>query len=216
MNVTSIVFVQHAQQQRASGDPGLTKTGRLQAADVGERLAEFNWDVLISSPLVRARSTAEIIGDICAIPVLVDARLRERMNWGDCVSQPIDEFFVEWTHANTDRAWTPRSGESSFATGERCIELCNDLAADDAISRALLVTHGGVTVDALRTIFSDDQLRLFAPTIIDDGIPACALTSLHHVGDTWSAPSIAQRTFHVAPGPAVQVAEIPRTDRKRS
>jgi len=37
------------------------------------------------------------------------------------------------------------------------------------------VSHGGVTADVLRTLAGDEALP---PRVLDDGIPACAITTL--------------------------------------
>ena len=57
------------------GDEGLTERGRLQAARLRDRLAatgEIAADVLIASPLARARQTAEIIAPALALPIIFD------------------------------------------------------------------------------------------------------------------------------------------------
>jgi len=67
--VTLLYLVRHGQtdwnlQRRIQGstDIPLNDTGREQAARAGRLLARRHWDVLASSPLVRAYETAEIIG----------------------------------------------------------------------------------------------------------------------------------------------------------
>ncbi len=72
-----------------AGDPGtwdgpddlrpLSARGRRQAERVGRLLAAAAAlpDVVLSSPLVRARETAEIVGDLLGIRVRLDPRLGE-------------------------------------------------------------------------------------------------------------------------------------------
>jgi broad specificity phosphatase PhoE len=38
------------------------------------------------------------------------------------------------------------------------------------------VSHGGATTDLLRTLLGDDMLP---PRLLDEGIPACAITTLN-------------------------------------
>jgi broad specificity phosphatase PhoE len=40
---------------------------------------------------------------------------------------------------------------------------------------AAIVTHGGVTVDLLRTLLGDGALR---PQLIREGVPSCAVTAI--------------------------------------
>ena len=56
---------------------------------------------------------------------------------------------------------------------------------------AIVVTHGGVTTDALRTLVGDEALQAQAPTLIDGGVPNCAITILMATGPRWSVESIA-------------------------
>ena len=61
-------------------DVPLTDNGREQAKELRELVSDLNIDVVISSPLIRARETAEIIVDK-KLPVNTDDRIIER-DWG--------------------------------------------------------------------------------------------------------------------------------------
>ena len=60
----------------------LTEKGRRQAERVGRLLAAagFTADVLLTSPLVRARETAEIVADIIGVRVREEPRLGEPLD----------------------------------------------------------------------------------------------------------------------------------------
>ncbi|HLH63561.1 MAG TPA: histidine phosphatase family protein [Ktedonobacteraceae bacterium] len=67
-------------------DSGLSRLGITQAERLRDRLAttgEIQADVLISSPLKRARETADIIAPALDLPVLVDDEVQE-LNLGEC------------------------------------------------------------------------------------------------------------------------------------
>ena len=78
-------FVRHGEstwnvERRFQGqlDPPLSELGVLQAQSLARRLAqESRPAAIVSSPLQRARNTAEIIGERCNIPVGLDQRLIE-------------------------------------------------------------------------------------------------------------------------------------------
>ncbi len=181
MRHVEVVLVQHAEKEVAPGDPGLTAVGRLQAERVAANLAVSPWDLLVCSPMRRARETAEIVGSACGIAPVIDERLRERMNWGDApFAQTAVDFAADWAHATRDRFWSPPSGDSSNATAARVVEALDEIVARDHVRRALVVTHGGATVDLLRTIVGDAQLRSAAPVATEEGIPNCGLTPLVH------------------------------------
>jgi len=70
-----LILVRHA--EAAPGEPdelrSLTPAGREQARALAERLPRA--DVVLSSPLLRARETAEPIARASGVPVEADARL---------------------------------------------------------------------------------------------------------------------------------------------
>jgi broad specificity phosphatase PhoE len=203
--VSEVWIVQHAEKEREAADPadpGLTERGRRQARRTAAHLrAAGRFDVISSSPLRRAHQTAEVIGQHLGLPMRLDPRLRERMNWGERAPeaagsppQPLEEFLREWERTTRRRDYVPTSGDSSRAAGERfqlfLEELAAVAAAPDAwghpgLRRAVLVSHGGVTVDLLRTLFGDDAVRAAAAAAIDRGMPGCGITRLRRRGDAW-------------------------------
>jgi broad specificity phosphatase PhoE len=195
------VLIQHAEKDRASdalADPGLTERGREQARVTGERLRALGVRRVVASPLRRAHETARIVAEALGLDraaVETDARLRERMNWGtDPISQTLSEFLADWARATADRDYAPPAGDSSHTAGARVYALLEELAAGAqgadgqdtaatqppaaAIAPVALVTHGGVTVDLLRTLFGDDHVCAVAPHLIARGVPGCALSRL--------------------------------------
>src|SRR5690606_19463853 len=59
------------------GDPALTSNGMAQAEAAAARLSREPVDAIVSSPLKRARQTAEAVAVRTGLPVLVDDDLRE-------------------------------------------------------------------------------------------------------------------------------------------
>ena len=72
-----LFLVRHA--EAAPGDPDelrpLTPAGRAVARDLGERLAPEHLDAVVSSPLLRARETAEQIARAAGLTAEADKRL---------------------------------------------------------------------------------------------------------------------------------------------
>ena len=66
-------------QNRVLGrtDIPLNETGIEQAKGLAEKAASLGIDIIISSPLKRARQTADIVGDALGLSVLTDERLTE-------------------------------------------------------------------------------------------------------------------------------------------
>ncbi len=172
-------MVQHGEKVRSAGDPGLTEEGHRQAETVAAWLASTRPDIdaIVVSPLRRARETAAPIAAALGLVVTTDARVRERMNWDDEDRLSLDAFLAEWTAATVERSYQPAVGDSSIDAADRFIAALLDLEGGDA-RVVVVVTHGGVTVDTLRTVAGDDAVNDANPDLIAHGVPSCALTRL--------------------------------------
>lgn len=80
----TVTLVRHGQTERSmrmmySGqlDVPLTELGREQARETARRLVDAGIDAVVSSPLVRARDTAQAIADATGLELVVDERLIE-------------------------------------------------------------------------------------------------------------------------------------------
>src|SRR5580658_7967421 len=81
-----LVLVRHGEStwnalglvQGQAASPGLTDRGRRQTETLAQELLGRPVIALVSSDLVRARQTAEIIAIRVGVPVVLDERLRER------------------------------------------------------------------------------------------------------------------------------------------
>ena len=73
------------------------------------------------------------------------------MNWECDAAQPIDEFLREWRRASADRSYQPHGGDSSHHAASRFVAAL-DALAESHTGTAIVVSHGGVTTDGLRTL----------------------------------------------------------------
>ena len=106
-----IVLVRHGEtdwnlEERLMGqrDIPLNERGREQAMVLKEKLANLDFDCCYTSPLSRAKETAEIICD-GKCPIICDDNLKERYggkfegkiinNWGDCINDESSESDAE-------------------------------------------------------------------------------------------------------------------------
>jgi broad specificity phosphatase PhoE len=169
--VTLVYLVQHGEKEPLPGDPGLTRTGREQAVHTGRWLRSLKISALYSSPMRRARETAEGIASITGLPIRCDTQLRERLNWDG--SLPFEAFLDLWARTMRDRDWAPADGESSRQAGTRLQAFLAGLA--DASGPVAAVTHGGITVDLLRNLLGDDAVPA---SVLAAGIPPCAVTAV--------------------------------------
>jgi len=116
-------------------DPPLDAVGRAQATALVAALPKP--DRVVSSPLLRARQTAEAFG----APVSLDERWIE-LDYGTLDGTPLSETRPEiWEQWRADIAFVPAGGESLATLGSRVREACDALASLAADSEVVVVTH---------------------------------------------------------------------------
>ncbi len=190
--MAALVLVQHGEKERTPGDPGLTRHGWAQAKRTAVAVAALGCPVAIySSPLKRAAQTGSVIGEHFELAVRFDDRLRERINWDGEEAESFESFLADWERTTRDRDYAPPSGDSSRQAAERMLEAVDGIADAHAGAMAVVVTHGGATVDLLRTLLGDEALAAVRPRLLADGVPPCALTTLSRVGTAWHAGRVA-------------------------
>ncbi len=153
----------------------------------------------------RAVETAAPIGSVTGIRPTTDDRLRERMNWGDDPRMSLDDFLAEWRQSSSDRTFVPRFGDSSERAAYRFLDALREFVAEAADDEDIIVVaHGGVTVDCLRTLVGDERLEREQPGLISDGVPCCAVTELLWDGSDWDVrlPSTAHLAHAMEHRPA--------------
>ncbi|HUF84856.1 MAG TPA: histidine phosphatase family protein [Acidimicrobiia bacterium] len=135
-----IVFVRHGQTapNRAGlllgrSDPSLTDVGRRQADRLATRLGELVPSLVVTSPLARARETAQAVVEVCAAPLEVDERLIE-IDYGEWEARPFAELprdvVARW---RDDADFVPPGGESLRVVGKRVSGFCEEQLDDRVI-----------------------------------------------------------------------------------
>lgn len=177
-----VLIVQHAEKEPTSGDPGLTETGHQQARACGVALARLGpFDEIWTSPLRRTMETATHLAVALGMPemaILQDGRIRERMNWPGEPHQTRADFGWEWARSTADRDFQPAFGDSSRTAGARFAAFPAELHDRLPDGCVIVVAHGGVTIDLVRTWFGDDRVEELAPGVIERGIQACRVTAI--------------------------------------
>ncbi len=127
------------------GDIPLTETGRLQAKAAAQRLAARGGvNLIVSSPLQRARLTAEAVAAATGAPVQVDDGWIEA-DFGEWEGLSYAEAMERWPGAVTawmkDTSIAPPGGESFAAAGRRVLAALNRLLARSGPGRVVVVSH---------------------------------------------------------------------------
>lgn len=157
------IFVRHgetdynkARKSMGSGiDAPLNKTGLRQAEELASKLDNYSFDVIVSSPLRRAKQTAEMIAKRFSRPISFDKNLRER-NYGSLAGRSYEEVEKETgksIHA-IDYDYRPYGGESAEDVKERLIADIEKTKQDYRGRVVLVVTHGSV-IRLAHHIFSE-------------------------------------------------------------
>lgn len=151
--MTEIYLVRHGETdwnraRRIQGrtDVPLNDTGREQARRTAELLARRSWDAVLTSPLSRARETAQIIaerlglGEPAEVPALVERNYgaAEGLNFAQ-----IDARYPEGTEVP--------GRESRTAVAERVMPELRRIAEEHLGGALVIVSHGG----AIRAVLSE-------------------------------------------------------------
>lgn len=193
-------FIRHGKRDRTIGDPSLTLEGKEETKLLAKKLASNDIAQIFSSPLARTKETAEIIATILNLEVTEDARLRERMNWGDLQDQPFDEFISQWERCSRERNYQPSVGDSSIDAGKRIEAFVSDSYTQTPKGTVIGVTHGGVLADFLRNVFSFEELNRADPKFCDDPysgdvIRECSITTVSYDGNHYRLEAVGDILF---------------------
>ena len=146
-------------------DIPLSPKGRAEAVSLAEKLKNYAFDLVISSPLLRAKETAEEIVRGRGIPVLCDGRLIER-DFGELEGT---DFYREDALVYRDEfACRCKGGESDLDVVARVYAFLEDLKKERGRGNVLLVTHGIVS-RVIRTYFCDMTDEEFHAYLLHNG-----------------------------------------------
>lgn len=138
-------------------DIPLNDVGRVQAAELVNKLATVAIGAIYSSPLTRAMETARAVADKIGAPVIADARLMERNNGklqGHIVhgtdnpseyQMDYNQMELFWPAAQlNDDNWQPDGGESRTECWARGLAAITDIAKNTPYDTIAISTHSGI------------------------------------------------------------------------
>lgn len=171
--VTRIDLLRHGETvggrcYRGSIDDALTPRGR--AAMQAALDAACGWDRIVSSPLRRCADFARDLAQRLALPLALDARLRE-IHFGDWEGQTASELLASDPEALT-RFWQdpvnhpPPGAEDVRALEARVLHAWEELARRYCGERVLVVMHGGpmrIILGRVQQLSLAASLRLDVP-----------------------------------------------------
>ena len=132
-------------------DLPLTEKGFQQAEKLADRTENLGIDMIIASPMLRARQTAEPTAKRLGLEILTDDRLIEQ-NYG--IFEGVDRLNPGFLANKRQFAYRYPGGESMMDVAYRVYGLIEELKGKYPDKSVLLVCHGGVC-RLIRTYFED-------------------------------------------------------------
>ena len=125
-------------------DEPLNEIGFQQAKEVKTYLLNKKIDIIICSPLLRAKQTAQIINTHRNIPIVYDNRIIER-DFGEFEGKQTKDFdfYGYWNYYKNEQY---KSAENIQLFFGRIYEFLNDIINKYHKKNLLIVTHGGVSI----------------------------------------------------------------------
>ncbi|MDP3956775.1 MAG: class I tRNA ligase family protein, partial [bacterium] len=144
-------------EDRAQGrsDIPLNEEGRAQARAIAQKLKQQNIELIISSPLLRAKETADIIAETIGVEVIVDAALQEKSH-GDADGMTQDEIRNKYGDQYDYDLKVP-NGESYRELEARIWQAFREHKEKHGHKNIVITGHGG----AIRTLIG--KIRNLTP-----------------------------------------------------
>jgi broad specificity phosphatase PhoE len=179
----NLYMVRHGQtaasrENRFSGssDPPLTAVGEAMAQAFAQAYMSLTWEAIYTSPLLRARQTADAVSRLTAVQATIEDGLKE-IDYGeweglrqDEVKQRWPEAFEYWADDVASRA-TP-GGETAFHVAARAMRVVEAIRSRHQQGNVLIVSHKA-TLRVITCALLGLDVRLFRQRIAQ---PVCAVT----------------------------------------
>lgn len=151
--MTVLILLRHGRtawnaQRRFQGqsDPPLDEVGRAQAYEVAPLIAAMRPGLLVTSDAARAVQTAQIIGEVAALPAIAEPRFRERGlgHWEGLTREEVEQQFpdeyADWLGGGDV---VRRGGETRSDVAARAYAAFRELPA---VPTTVLVTHSATAM----------------------------------------------------------------------
>ena len=149
---------------QGSTDCDISETGAKQLEFLKERFKNIKLDAIYSSPLIRARKTAEAVVCGKGLEIITRQNLTE-LSGGVVEGRPFQEAFnsipgLADTWDNHPEDFAPEGGEKMRDAYERIWNTVKNIAAQNAGKTVACTTHGGVTRCLLCRLLKGDITKL--------------------------------------------------------
>jgi broad specificity phosphatase PhoE len=150
--MTAIILIRHGEtdwniegRYQGQADPPLNSRGILQAQQLAEEVKNSAIEILYTSPLRRAKQTAQILSEALGIPEINEPRLMEihQGDWQTRLRSEIESLYPEVFKNWETNPWqtTPPGGENLSEVQTRVSAAINDIILKHNQQKIGLVTH---------------------------------------------------------------------------
>lgn len=148
-------------------DNPLNEEGLIQAEKLGETCRGLGIDLIISSPMIRAYTTAEAVAKTTGAPIIVDERLIEQ-DYG--IYEGQHRFCDGFLSNKRQFAYSYPGGESMLRLAQRVYNFLDEVKEKYSDKTVMVVCHGGV-LRSLNTYFCDVTNDEYFHYNIDNATP---------------------------------------------
>lgn len=189
--MTELYLVRHAQtagnQKRAFQgltDADISQGGQAQLEKLAERFAAVAFDRIYTSPLIRAKKTAEAVNRHHGKEIIVNDALVE-IDAGDLEGMPFSEVFEKYPEdvqrfLNTPEIFEMPGGESMKHVYKRISMAVDDIVRTNSGGRVVIVSHGCALQNYLACALGYGQKGI-------SKAPICYNTGVTHIRFTQNA-----------------------------
>lgn len=173
-----LVFVRHGESEKnvlkirsSTIDKWpLTEKGKLHAKNVAQKLSTMgDFDIIISSPVLRARQTAEIISELLNLPIVFENLIGEYEygNWNDLIEEEMVEKHKDYSEYRKHKKGTQEhfnfklgGAESRADVIVRIREFLEKIKKEYSGKNLIMVSHGGIN-GAIEMALNNSNLETF-------------------------------------------------------
>ena len=155
-------------------DIPMNQTGIEQVKLAAQAIRAEDWDVVLTSPLSRARQTAEIIASQHGYNEIIEQELLIERSFGEAEGLSHEQWRAKYSNLDVIPG-----GESRTQLAERSMLLLETISQELAGKRVLAVSHGAL-IRALIAIASNNELPR-------DGerLGNASLNVVKHIDNSW-------------------------------
>ena len=155
-------------------DIPMNQTGIEQVKLAAQAIRAEDWDVVLTSPLSRARQTAEIIASQHGYTEIIEQELLIERSFGEAEGLSHEQWRAKYSNLDVIPG-----GESRTQLAERSMLLLETISQELAGKRVLAISHGAL-IRALIAIASNNELPRAG-----ERLGNASLNVVKHIDNSW-------------------------------